>query len=112
MICAPEHRSLPRPPLVRNRRSARLPVRDIPARSLAGSMADHSRGHGNGSRQVARSRSFTGARKGTPITMLAIGNARCSLVMMQNTSGRVLQRCRCPGQNRVCLDAARSQRRT
>ena len=34
-----------------------LPVRDIPARSLAVSMADQSQGHGNGSRQVARSRS-------------------------------------------------------
>ena len=44
------------------------------------------------------------------MTMLAIGDARCSLVMMQNTSGRLLQRCRCPGQNRVCLDAARIQR--
>jgi hypothetical protein len=44
------------------------------------------------------------------MTVLAIGDARCSLVMMQNTSGRLLQRCRCPGQNRVCLDAARIQR--
>ena len=34
-----------------------LPVRDIPARSLAASMAGQSQGHGNGSRQVARSRS-------------------------------------------------------
>ena len=43
-----------------------LPVRDIPARSLAVSMAGHSQGHGNGSRQVARSRSCRWRAEGDP----------------------------------------------
>ena len=43
-----------------------LPVRDIPARSLAVSMADQSQGHGNGSRQVARSRSCRWRAEGDP----------------------------------------------
>ena len=40
------------------RRSARPAVRDIPARSLAVSMAEQSQSDGNGSRQVTRSRSW------------------------------------------------------
>jgi hypothetical protein len=41
-----------------NRRSARPAVRDIPAQSLAVSMAEQLQSHGNGSRQVTRSRSW------------------------------------------------------
>ncbi len=71
-----------------------------------------------------------------PMTVLATGDARCSWPASRNTReraavklrklrdqadtpvaqrdrpGRQPQRCRCPGQNRVCPDAARSQRRT
>ena len=43
-----------------------LPVRDIPARSLGVSMSDQSQGHGNGSRQVARSRSCRWRGRGPP----------------------------------------------
>ena len=43
-----------------------LPVRDIPARSLTVSMAGQSQGHGNGSRQVARSRSCRWRAEGDP----------------------------------------------
>jgi len=43
-----------------------LPVRDIPARSLAVSMAGQSQGHGNGSRQVADSRSCRWRGRGPP----------------------------------------------
>ena len=54
------------------------PVYDIPVRALSVSMADLSRSRGNGSSKSHAHAPVAGVRKGTPMTVLTVGDARCS----------------------------------